>query len=117
MGLRDDILQIDDLPIEPVEVPEWGMTLYVRSMNGSERDQYEVELMDTKDLPLKEKLKNMRAKLVVLTTVDENGQRVFNDDDVVAVGKKSAKALNRLVDVSQKLNAITDAEVADIVEN
>ena len=58
MGLRDDILQIDDLPTESVEVPEWGMTLFVRSMNGCERDQYEVGLMDTKDLPLKEKLKN-----------------------------------------------------------
>lgn len=117
MGLRDDILSIDDLPTTEVEVPEWGLSLYVRAMNGSERDQYEVSLMDTKDLPLKEKLRDMRAKLVVLTTVDENGKRVFSDGDIVAVGAKSAKALNRLVDVSQKLNALTDNEVSEEVEN
>ena len=117
MGLRDDILGIEDLPTTAVEVPEWDMTLYVRSMTGAERDQYEVGLMDTKDLPLKDKLKNMRAKLVVLTTVDESGVRIFNDNDVDAVGKKSAKALNRLVDASQKLNALTDDEVAEEKEN
>lgn len=117
MGLKADILKIDDLPREAVEVPEWGVTVYVRAMTGSERDQYEAGLIENKDMPLKEKLRNMRANLVVLCTVDENGARVFDDADVDAVGAKSAEALNRIVEVAQKSNALDDGTVDDIAGN
>jgi len=117
MGLRDDILNTDDLPRKEVEVKEWGVTLYVRTMTGLERDHYEVDLMENRDLPIREKLRNMRAKLVVLTTVDENGERVFNDDDVEIVGGKSARALSTLADAAKDLNKIGDDEVEDEVKN
>ena len=117
MGLRDDILASEDLPLVAVDIPEWGMTVYVRSMTGTERDLYEVDLMENKDSPLKERLHNMRAKLVVLTTVDEDGERVFADEDVEVVGKKSATALNHIVEAAQTLNALTDKEVGEEAEN
>lgn len=117
MGLKADILAIDDLPREPVEIPEWGVTVYVREMTGSERDLYESDLIANKDMPLRQKLKNMRANMVVLCTVDDQGQRLFADDDVDAVGAKSATALNRIVEVAQKANAIDDASIEDIAGN
>ena len=43
MNLRESIIAANDLKRESVEVPEWGVTVYVRTMTGEERDQYEEE--------------------------------------------------------------------------
>ena len=44
MGIRDSILSADDLPRRAVATPEWpgadGL-LFVRTMTGAERDEYE----------------------------------------------------------------------------
>jgi len=117
MSLRELILTAEDLPREPVEVPEWGATVYVREMTGKERDEYESNLIDKKDMPIKERLRNMRAQLVVLCTVDEDGQRIFSDDDVEAVGNKSAKALNRIVDAAQNMNQLSDRDIEETAGN
>ncbi len=117
MGLRDDILAADDLPTVAVEVSEWGVTVYVRSMTGTERDDYEIGLMETKDLPLKEKLHNMRAKLIVRTVVNEDGSRMFSDADIDLVGAKSAAALSKVAKAAQKLNGLTDEELNEIAGN
>ena len=117
MGLRDDILSADDLPTTEVDVPEWGLSVFVRAMTGAERDSYESGLMENKDLPMKARLRNMRANLVVLCTVDSDGNRIFNDGDVEAVGNKSATALNRIVDIAQHSNALTDDDVEELAEN
>jgi len=117
MGLRDAILERDDLVKEPVDVPEWGTTVWVRTMTGKERDRYESDLLSNKDKPLEDRLDNVRAKLAVLTVVDADGERVFDDADVVALGNKSASALSRVVTVAQRLNALSDADVEDLAGN
>lgn len=117
MSLRDSILAVDDLPREAVFVPQWDQTVYVRAMTGTERDTYEADLIANKDLPMRERLRNMRANLVVLTAVDENGDRIFSDDDIEAVGRKSAAALNLIVETAQQLNALTDNEIEEIAGN
>ena len=38
---RTDILGAKDLGLTPVEVPEWGGTVYVRSMTARERITWE----------------------------------------------------------------------------
>ena len=70
-----------------------------------------------KDLPLKERLSNMRARLVVLCVVDGEGNRVFDDSDIEALGKKSGKVLTRLSDAIQLINAVGDNEVEEIAKN
>ena len=117
MSLRDNILASDDLPRESLYIPQWDETVYVRAMTGAERDTYEADLIASKDLQMRERLQNMRAKLVVLTAVDENGDRIFDDGDVEAVGKKSASALNLIVETAQELNALTDNDIEEIAGN
>lgn len=111
MKLRDKILGADDLRKEKIHVPEWGTDIWIREMTGSERDQYEASLIDKKDMPTKDKLGNMRAELVVLTAVDEKGERIFSDTDLELVGAKNAKALTRLAETAQLINAITDEQL------
>lgn len=115
MNLRETALGAEDRKPVKVDVPEWGITLYVRAMGGDERDHLEISSMtDRKNGTL---LSNIRAKLLVLTVCDENGELVFSRDDVEALGKKSAKALNRLYAVASVLNDFTKADINDLKKN
>jgi hypothetical protein len=114
---RDAILQAQDLPKELVSVPEWGGEIYVRALTGAERDAFEQTIVERKGKSTKMNLKNMRAKLVALTTVDEEGKRIFSDSDAELLGKKSAAALNRVFEVAQKLSGLTPEDVDELTKN
>ena len=124
---RDAILQREDIVTEDVEVPEWGGTVRVRGMSGVERDAYEASLIEQPEANGKRKrrkqpgskatnLANVRAKLCAWCVIDENGERMFTDADVVALGAKSAAALDRIYEVASELSGYTDEDVEEIAE-
>lgn len=102
MLTKEAILSADDLPRERVNVPEWGGDVFVRTMTGTDRDAFEASLIGNKD----GRMENVRARLVSLTLCNEIGTRIFGDDDIAALGTKSAKALDRVFAVAQRLNGI-----------
>ena len=60
---------------------------------------------------------NVRAKLCAWCIVDEGRRpRVFADADIVALGAKSAAALDRIYDVASDLSGITDEDVEELAE-
>jgi hypothetical protein len=110
---RAAILEADDLQIERVPVPEWGGEVLIRGLTGRERDQFEVSIQmpGSKARP---KVDNIRARLVALAVVDEEGKRVFSDRDVQALGRKSAAVLDRLFDVARRLSGLTEGDVEEL---
>ena len=109
-----DILAADDLKLLGVDIPEWGGRVYVRTMTGAERDWWEQTIVESGKSG---KMANIRATLVMLTAVDEKGERIFNDTQIEVLGNKSAKALDRLFAAAQKLNAVTAADVEELEGN
>jgi len=105
---RDQILQAQDLPHIDVEVPEWGGTVRVRAMTGHAREQYEEAY-----LGIAKSEANIRAAMCAYSLVDDNGELLFTLDDIAALGKKSAKALMRVFEAAQKLNAVGDSEAQE----
>lgn len=118
---RDQILTADDIQREVVSTPEWGGDVMVQGLNGTERDQFEagvVEQRAGKGNKARLNLHNIRAKLVARTVVDpETGQRLFSDADIVALGKKSAVALNRVFEVAQRLSGLKDEDIEELAKN
>lgn len=114
---RDAILQAQDLPTEDVEVPEWGGTVRVRALTGAERDAFEQSVVEMRGKSTRMNLKNIRAKLVALTVVDEDGKRVFSDEDAELLGRKSAAALNRVFEVAQRLSGLRPEDVEELAGN
>lgn len=88
----------------PVAVPEWGGDVYFRTISGLERDQFE-------DAYSEQKMKAFRARFLVLTISDENGDRLFGDNEVEDLGKKSSVVINRLFDEAWQHNAFTQEAV------
>lgn len=112
---RSAILAVSDIQTRTVAVPEWGGDVLVRGMTGLERDQYETSILDQRGKKAKVDLLNARARLASMTIVDEKGDRVFTDADVVALGKKSAAALDRIYDVAAALSGISDDDLDDLL--
>lgn len=113
MNLREQILQSDDLKREAVEVPEWGTTVYVRVMPGVDRDAFEVACTTDGEMSRD----NFRARLAVWTVVDDQGRRVFGDNDVELLGAKSGTALNRIFPVAIRLNRMSKQDVEELAGN
>lgn len=113
MSLKDNILKASDGKSESVIVPEWGETVTLRNMSGTERDSWElVAFKDGKVAP-----EAFRAKMLVRCIVDDTGARVFTDDDAAALSGKSALVLSRLYDVAAKLNGIGPGDTEELVKN
>ena len=88
---RDAIKKAQDWKLEKVEVPEWGGDVYLRTLSGTERDLFEDGYAD-------QKMKNFRARFLALSLCDDNGERLYGDDEAAELGTKSSVVLNRLFD-------------------
>ncbi|GHF73909.1 hypothetical protein GCM10018787_23250 [Streptomyces thermodiastaticus] len=114
----EQILDADDLPWEDVEVPEWGGTVRVRGMSGTDRDRFEAAMLskDMRSVSKESALERYRARLAAACIVDENGQRMFRSDaEIKRLGEKSAQALQRVCDVASRLSGLTDADQEELL--
>lgn len=111
---RDSILGAADLRTEEVPVPEWGGTVLVRGMTGSERDAYENALLKVTQGQTSVNLNNARARLVAYCVVGPDGKRLFSDADITALGRKSAAALDRVYAVAARLSGISAGDMAEL---
>ena len=113
----DEILSADDLPMQCVEVPEWLGHVFVRSMSAAERDDWEVFLLSCRTPDGELNMRNLRATLVANTCCNSIGERIFTSDQADALGKKNSRAIVRIYDAAQELNAITDDDVKELAKN
>lgn len=118
MLTKESILASSDLPTEEVPVPEWGGSVFVRTMSGTERDAFEQSIIEGKAAKgTAAKMVNVRAKLAVRVLVDDKGTRLFTDADANLLGSKSGKALDRVFEVAQRLCGIGDKDVEELEKN
>ena len=101
------------LKTEDVSVPEWGGDVRVRELTGAERDALEMSVAGGD----KTNLQNMRARMVAMACVDEDGNRLFSDADAVKLGKLSAAALDRVFWTAMRLSGMSAQDVQTAEEN
>jgi hypothetical protein len=114
---RDQVLNARD--VRTVSVPcteEWGGDILVRTISGTERDAFE-ETMSPSAANGRPNMRNVRARFVALVAVDEAGDRLFQDKDAEALGKKSAAALDRVFVAGWKLNRMSKQAIEDAEKN
>jgi hypothetical protein len=114
---KQEILAKEDLKTEDVFVPEWDAWVKVRTLNASERDHFEAGTVQRNGKKTTTNLENIRARLCLLCLVDENGERLFQEEDTYPLGGKSAAALDRIFTVAQRLNGLRDEDVEELAGN
>ncbi|MCH7706711.1 MAG: hypothetical protein IIB33_06655 [Chloroflexi bacterium] len=115
--IRETILASNDLPKQSVECPEWGQTLHVRTLTGSERDDFENTVQSASKGKGGIDLRGLKIKLVLLTLCDEDGELLFDATDALVLNSKSSKVIDRIFQVSQQLNGLTAEDVDEMVKN
>lgn len=115
-----NILAASDIVQEVVATPEWGTGtgVIIQGMTGVDRDAYETSMReeDSKGRQ-KANFKNLRARLIAFSAVDEDGSRIFTESQVEELGNKSAKVLDRLFDTAQRLSGIGVDDVEALLGN
>lgn len=117
---KKQILNAVDLPTIKVDVPEWKGHVYLRTMSIAQRDY-----MESLYLQLNYAIKNggdtseinIRARTVCYCICDESGKRIFEDSEAEALGEKSAKVIDMLVEKCQELNGISDDDLEAMEKN
>src|SRR5262245_36177374 len=104
-----------NLPRE--EVQAFGGTVIVQGLTAIERDGWESSCLRREGSGQRLNVVGMRAKLVVLVVVDESGQRIFREGDALAIGGKSAKDVDRVFAVGQRLSGISDDDLRVMEKN
>lgn len=114
---RAAMLAAPDLQTEEIEVPEWGTWVRVRGITARERDEWEASCLVGKGKSRDINIRNLRAKLVVLSVVDDKGGRIFTDFDVETIGDKASAAVDRIYSVASRLAGVSDADVEELTKN
>jgi hypothetical protein len=104
---KDQMLWAKDLTIKEVKVPEWGGEVYVRMMDGDQRDKFEADQIANPH-------SNVRARLVAATVCDSAGNLLFTDADIPVISKKAGAALDRIFAASAKHSRITPADIDEL---
>ena len=91
--LRGKIFSADDITKELLVVPEWGVSVEIRSMTAGQR----ATLTEGATSADKVDVSNMYAKTVIATVFDpETGLPVFTDQDREAILSKNGAVIERL---------------------
>ena len=91
--------------------------MLVRELSGRERDEWEASLAVMRGKTMVPDVANIRAKLAARTIVGDDGEPVFTQQDVAALGELSAAALDRVFDVASRLSGLNPEDVEAMTKN
>jgi hypothetical protein len=103
--------------IERERVEILGDCVWVRGMTGTERDQWEQAVLYYQKKSKTESYDQFRASLVVRTVCDENGVRLFTDDEIAKVGAMPCAVVDKLYSVGASLSAVSQKDEEELGKN
>ena len=108
---KDAIFGITDLEYTELDVPEWGGTIRLQSLTGA--DANAIGAMSQKDVFTSDAL----VRLVIMSVVDAEGNKVFTDDNRDELNKRNAQVLIRIGQAALKLNGLSKEAIEDAAKN
>ena len=111
---RDAILALKGGRYEDVDVRGLGGTVRVAAVSAGARDAFELSLQD---MPEKERRKDFRARLLVMSCIDDDGKPLFGPDDIPALSALEAAAVDPVIEVAMRLNGIGQRDREELEGN
>lgn len=114
MSDRDDFFAKNVPASQKVNVKKLGKHFTVIEMNGEQRNKWAEVSWDDKGEYIET---NDRGRLIAHTCYDDNGQRVFTDDDYAKIESGGAAIVQKLYAVAMRLNGLSKESHEDAVKN
>ncbi|MFC8985186.1 hypothetical protein [Streptomyces sp. NPDC057115] len=112
---KEQITTADDRQWEDVPVPEWGGTVRLLGMSGTERNAYQSSLVviGSNGSVQRMNMADQLAKLVGKCLVGEDFERLFTDREIKALGAKNGAVLERLGKICQRLSGLRKEDMEE----
>ena len=115
MDLRKKILAAQDIKNEQVYIPEWDVTIEVRTMTGTQRAQVIKTAVDEKG---NINTDSIYPELLIATCFDPNTSKpIFTEKDKTALNNKSGAVLERLGQIAMTLSGLTKESIEEAEKN
>ena len=118
-GPRSVLVALDpsrEVKVEPVFIPEWQGTVLIQALTPAQAAvAREFGHIWGRGGRPHARLQKLRAKMVALSVVDENGRLVFSPDDIEALSEKHCAALERILDVVRRMSGVSDERARQLV--
>jgi len=111
---KTQILSANDIKTVEIDVPEWGVTVYVREWSGVERTKAMQQFRQEEDA---QPSAEVMARILCGVLRDEDGRLIFDDTDAPALANKSGAVLDRLFMRAMEINGIGRKAEEDAVKN
>ena len=114
---REQILAANDVKTKVVEVPEWGGSVIVRGLTSLERDKALARIMNDNNQVDLNRLGELRVMIAAMAIIDEQGNPLFTEKDVTALGQKSWSAIERISDAVLEISGLTQNALEQLEKN
>lgn len=111
---RDAFLNAPPLRREQIEIPEMGGPVLVWEMTATEKGAYENACMVEHDGKRTFSLAEVRANLCVRALKDENGVRLFKDNEAGLLGRIGASIIDRIFPVASRLSDLSPKDIKEL---
>ena len=119
MGLRQQIAQAKKLPREALTIEELGgLTVWVREMTAAEYDAYQSKVLSraSKDGKVRS-VDGLRAMLVQLCLVDEEGAQVYDAKCTDEIQSLPTTVLDTICEAATRINKLDNASDKELEKN
>lgn len=110
-GIRNKFAKV---LVKEVKVPEWNASVFVRQIRSGERDLFEGKNLDLKGL---QRYEDLRARFLVLTLSDEQGNRLFQDDEVAGLSQLSGAVADLIWSEAWSFNRMGKEDLEALEKN
>jgi hypothetical protein len=108
-SLREQIKAAQDIQVKELAVPEWSVTVWVKTLTALEYQRLSRILGGDDDM--------IRIKTVMAACIDEKGKPIFQPGDETWLAEKGMPAIRRVSDLAFQLNAYTPTALEELREN
>lgn len=118
MKTREERLGNGELPRRTITLRGWGDTI-ITTLGALDKDRFEQDWKRLKDSrgQREDDHAGFRAFTVIRTVINEDGSRLFNDEDFDQLCKQPADIVSVAFDMACELNALTKADREALVKN
>ena len=114
---KQQIIDANDLETVEVEVPQWGGSVLVKPLTGKQRGWFTAQLVEQRAGGRTLRLQDIQIRLCGMAIVDEDGKRMFSDNELGLLAKKSSGALQTVFEVAQRLAGLSKEQVEELAGN
>ena len=116
--LSEKIKAAEDGTREPYEIPEWGVTVEIRSMTARSRAQFVAEMASEDgtvgNVNDPDRIEGMWWHVIGQTCYDPaSGERAFDDGDAEWLFEKNARVVNDLANACMEASGLTEDAADD----